>query len=80
MLKKGDIILAVVLLVVVAVGYGALRIYNTGSAGRVAVIRQNNRVIRRIDLDRVEKPEVIAATDRYSNEILVENEIGRAHV
>lgn len=75
MLKKGDFILAIVLIVVISVSYGGVEMYRrAGDKGhRIAVIKQNNQEIKRIDLDAVTEPQRLKVTGRYNNVILIEN-------
>lgn len=74
MLKKGDFILVAIVLVAVAAGFSGLKLYNAGSAGvhKIAVIRQNDKVIKKIDLDTVETPQRVEISGSYREVILVE--------
>ncbi|MDF2524882.1 MAG: hypothetical protein K0R31_2523 [Clostridiales bacterium] len=75
MLKKGDSILAAVLVVVIAISYGGVEMYRrAGDKGhRIAVVKQNNVEIKRIDLDAVTEPQRFKVGGKYNNYILVEN-------
>lgn len=74
MLKKGDIILAVVLIAGITVSFGAVNAYRkAGAKGhRIAIVRQNDKVIKRIDLDAVTEPQRFTIDGDYHNYILVE--------
>ena len=72
MLKKGDIVLALAVLVLAFGGFAAYRLYSAGDGHIMAVIKQDSRVIRKIDLNTVEKPEKIIINGDYSDTILVE--------
>lgn len=73
-LKKGDIILVIVILVLGCLVYFSMnplrRIQD--NSGKIAVVKQNDRTIRTIDLDKVEKPERIEIEGKYREVILVE--------
>lgn len=75
MLKKGDMILLVFVLIAVAAGFWGIKLYNSADKGtrRIAVIKQDNKVIRKIDIDKVKKPEYINVSGRYDDVILIEN-------
>ena len=73
-MKKGDFVLVLVLSALVLLGYGIYRhaaAANAGS-GRVAVIKQDQKVLRRINLDDVTEPERIDVSKDYHESILVE--------
>ncbi|NJD04518.1 MAG: NusG domain II-containing protein, partial [Ruminiclostridium sp.] len=53
-------------------GFGLLKLGNAGGSHKEAVIRQDGKIIRRIDLDTVIKPEEIIIKDDYTNRLLVE--------
>ena len=81
MLKKGDMILAAVLLVIILASFGGLELYKRHGAagGRIAVIKQNDKIIRRINLDAVNEPETIKISGDYNNIVLVEKGHIRFH-
>jgi hypothetical protein len=72
MLKKGDVILALAVIAMAIGGFAAYRLYGAGDGHIMAVIKQENRVIRMIELNTVEKPEKIIINGDYSNTVLVE--------
>jgi len=74
MLKKGDIILIAGVLAVVVLGFGLLKMSKTmdDSVHRIAVIKQEDRIIKKIDLDTVTEPQRITVGGAYSEVILVE--------
>ncbi len=72
MFKKGDIILILSIALIAAAGYVSLKIYNTEGSHRIAVIIQNDSVIRRIDLDKVERNEKIKIPGKYNETAFVE--------
>ncbi|MBC7960076.1 MAG: NusG domain II-containing protein [Vallitaleaceae bacterium] len=73
--KIGDIVvLAVVALIIALSTVGVWMSGNVDkSQGSIAVIRQNNKEIKRIDLNKVSKPETIVLDGNYENKIIVEN-------
>lgn len=74
-IKKGDIIALVIIAGLIAASFASVRI-NTlvkSSSGRVAVIRQNNVIIRKIDLDKSKGSQEIQVDGDYHNTVLVEN-------
>lgn len=74
MLKKGDIILVLILLFVVAAGFAGQKIYKSLNKGehRIAVIKQGDKVIKKIDLETVAEPQKIEIGGEYLDIILVE--------
>ena len=74
MLKKGDLILIGCLLAAVLIGYGGLKLLGNGDSGsqRIAVIKQGDKVIRKINLDEVQAPERMDVSSEYHQIILVE--------
>ncbi len=80
MLRKGDILLVISVFLIVALGYLGMRYFGPDSSEhhRILVIKQDSKVIRKIDLDTVEKPERIVVPGDYKNVILIEK--GRAKV
>ena len=75
MLKKGDILLVLVLSALVLLGYGGYRYVAVGNTGneRIAVIKQDQKVIRRIDLNKIKEPERIDVSKDFHETILVES-------
>lgn len=74
MLKKGDIILVAIILVAVLLGTAGFNFLKKSDAGNknIAVIRKDNRIIRKIDLDKVKESERITVGGSYRDTILVE--------
>lgn len=73
MIKKGEIILIGIIILGAILSMGAYSHYKSLHKGdQIAVIIQNNKIIRRIDLDKVEKPEKILISGDYHNLIRVE--------
>jgi len=73
MLKKGDFLLVILILAATVAAFAGIRYFKNDAGGhKIAVIKQDNKVIREIDLDRVEEPERITLTGKYNNKILVE--------
>lgn len=72
MWKKADILLIVGVVVLIAAFVGYFRLQQGSDGRKVAVIKQENRVIRTIDLDTVTKAERIQIGGAYPEVILVE--------
>lgn len=73
MIKKGDKILIGIIILVLVVGFAGVRFWqSTKSKDLVAVIYQNDKVIERIDLNKVEEPKEINLSGDYHNTIRVE--------
>lgn len=72
MLKKGDLILVAFILAIVAAGFAGFRLYSSTGGANIAVIKQNNEIIRKINLDLVSKPEKLVVPGKYNNVILIE--------
>ena len=74
MLKKGDIILISGILMAVIAGYILMSIYESYNMNehKVAVIKQNNIILKSIDLDSLVEPEHFKVTGTYSETILIE--------
>jgi len=75
MLKKGDIILVAVLLIVAVSAVAGMFIFRRDNPGteKIAVIKQGDKVIKEIKLDEVDDSEKITIEGDYKNIILVEN-------
>jgi len=73
-MKRNDIILVGSIILAVLLYFGGLQWYqNTnGNDHRFAVIKQNQKVIERIDLDAVTEPREITLPGNYHETILVE--------
>lgn len=74
MVKKGDIILFAVVLLLVVGGFGIITIYKGIDDGEhnIAVIKQNDQIIATIDLDKIHEPQRIKLPGDYEEIILVE--------
>lgn len=75
MLKKGDIILVLTLAGIIILSFVGLQVYknfNNAGTGKIAVIRQNDKVIKKIDLDKVSEPQRIEVKGDYVDVVLVE--------
>ena len=74
MLKKADLILIICILGFVGLAFVGLKLYQASEADfqRVAVIKHNNSVIKKIDLDALEKPERIVVSGEFEQTILAE--------
>lgn len=75
MLKKGDIIIAAVSILVAVGLFAAVSLYKSAGNNlqRIAVIKQNDQIIRRINLETFEGSEEINVSGDYDEVILVEN-------
>lgn len=73
-MKRNDIILIVITILVVTIGFGGLKSYQSrnNSNHRIAVITQNQKVVERIDLDAVTQTRDIKLPGNYHEIILVE--------
>lgn len=75
MLRKGDILLVIFILLAVATGMAGMRIYNSyteKSLVKVAVIKQGDKIVKRINLGKIEKPYKVNLNGDYENTMLVE--------
>ncbi|NLD48212.1 MAG: NusG domain II-containing protein [Clostridiaceae bacterium] len=74
MLKKGDLIIAVVILIFVLGSFIGVTIYKGSNSGerKIAVIKQGDRVIGRFNLDTISKPQEIDVSSEYKEVIIVE--------
>ena len=74
MLKKGDIVLFSFIILVILTGILYSNYYKNkdASAHKIAVIKQDDKVIRSIDLDAVQKPEIINIQGNYKLVIAIE--------
>jgi len=75
MLKKGDIYLIAVLLLAIVTGFAFVHLYGSmsGNTHRISVIRQGDRLIKRIDLDAQQGPVKVEIDGEYRETVLVEN-------
>lgn len=74
MLKKGDCILAIILVLLAAAGFCSLAAFKNyqGERERIAVIIRDGEVLRSIDLRAVEREETIKLDGQYKHVVLVE--------
>jgi hypothetical protein len=71
MLKKGDIVLIISIIIIAAVFVG-MRFFNNKNQHRIAEIIQDKVVVKRIDLDKVNKQERIKVPGLFNEIVLVE--------
>ncbi|MCX7711927.1 MAG: NusG domain II-containing protein [Clostridia bacterium] len=74
MLKKGDLFLIAAIVGIVALSYVGMQLVGLakGDVHRIAVIKKEDKEIKRIDLDTVEAPYKITLSGAYNEVILVE--------
>ena len=72
MLKKGDMILFGVIIIIIASAFLISNLSHDNSAGKTAEIIHNGKVLRTFDLNSITKSEDIAIDDKYHNVIRVE--------
>lgn len=72
MLKKGDIVLVSMIIIFVIVWFSTTNIFKNKSEDRIAVIKQNEKVVKTIDLDTIKATERISISGSYNEVILVE--------
>lgn len=74
-IKKGDIVALIIISALIAVSFAAVKINSIvkTSSGRVAVIKQNNVIIKKIDLDKSKGSQEFEVDGDYHDKILVEN-------
>jgi hypothetical protein len=72
MLKKGDLILVIGIIFAVVLGSIFLRFYYSNVGDKIAIIKQNNKVLKSINLNTVTKPEEFKIAGTYSEVILIE--------
>lgn len=72
MLKKGDIILIAGIILLTAAGFVFFALYSSGGGHRIAVIKQDDKVIERIDIDKQKGSREIIVKGAYTDTILVE--------
>lgn len=73
MLKKGDLILIGVLVVLILASAAWMSFIRSGNTSKIAVVKQDNIVIKKIDLEKVKEQERIKIDGQYTETILVEN-------
>lgn len=67
MLRKGDLILTGVLLLVTCTIFLSFKLYEGSGNDTVAVIRHNNKIIRKAALNKITKTETIVVGGRYKD-------------
>jgi hypothetical protein len=72
MLKKGDIVLIVGIIFISIIGTIFFKFYYNNDGEKIAIIKQNNKVIKSINLSKVLKSEEIKVTGTYTDVILIE--------
>jgi len=73
MIKKGDVVLVVIIFLVFTIGFAGFRLWQSSrNKDLIAVITQNDKVIERIDLNKVEEPRTITLSGDYHNIVRVE--------
>jgi len=72
MLKKGDLILFGVIIIIIASAFLISNLSHNNSAGKTAEIIHNGKVLRTFDLNSITKSEDITIDDKYHNIIRVE--------
>ncbi|WP_425804467.1 NusG domain II-containing protein [Desulfitobacterium sp. Sab5] len=73
MKKKGDLILIGIIFMVVVFSFIGIYFWQKANSNKlVAVISQDNKVVERIDLNKVEQPRIIKLSGNYHNSIRVE--------
>ncbi len=73
-LKKGDFLLVGIIILAVAAAFLGTNFFSRGSdnSHRIAVVKQNDKEIQRIDLDTVDQPFKITLGGQYNETIAVE--------
>lgn len=74
MLKKGDIILLGIAAIIIAASFIGVSLYKGSGSniGRIAVIKQDDKVVERIDLDSISEPREIKISGEYDEVIVAE--------
>lgn len=72
MLKKGDLILIVCIILAVIAGTVFLKLYYNNAGEKIAVIKQNNKILKTINLSKVINPEEFKITGLYTDVVLIE--------
>ena len=73
MLKKGDLVLLTILLVIVLAAFVGIEIFKGGdNRDRVAVVKQGDIIVKRINLNNVKGAESFEISGEYKETILVE--------
>jgi hypothetical protein len=72
MLKKGDLVLIIGIIILSIFVTIFFKFYYNNDGEKIAVIKQNNKVIKSINLSKVKGSEEIKLTGSYTNVILIE--------
>jgi hypothetical protein len=74
MLKKGDLVLAAVLVAAALGAAAAIGVYRNLNAGseKTAVIKYGSHVIKRVDLNKADSPQRIEISKEYKQVVLIE--------
>lgn len=72
MLKKADVILIICIIAAALAGAGSTWIGRLGGGDRIAVIKQGNRIIKTINLDKIAQPYTVDVSAKYHETVLVE--------
>lgn len=72
MLKKGDLILVIAIIFSVVAGIIFLKFFYKDNGDKIAIIKQNNEIIKSVNLNTVTKPQELKVLGKYSDIILIE--------
>lgn len=74
MFKKGDLIIAAVILFIVLGSFAGVKIYKGSNTGKqkIAVVKQGDSIIGRFNLDTISEPQYIDVSSEYKGVIIVE--------
>ena len=72
MLKKGDIVLVSLIILVVIIWFAAANIFKSETSDSIAVIKQNDKILKTIDLDKLQGVERITLLGNYHGVVLAE--------
>lgn len=75
MLKKGDFLIAIILLLLIAGSFFGMKLYRHlgADAGRIALIIQDGKVLSTINLEAVSTPESFNVDGKFKHVILMEH-------
>lgn len=74
MLKKGDIILVIILLLAALSAVAGIKIFRDRDSGgeKIAIIKQGDKIIKQIKLNEMDGSEILTVIGDYENVILIE--------
>lgn len=73
MLKKGDIFLIIIILLIVTFSFIFTRVIReSANTHKIAVIKQGDKVIKEVDLDEIKEPQRLEIQGEYNLIVLVE--------